>query len=287
VDAEATETVEWFVNDGSERTFRLSVLPKDRSKVIARLAIVHGYGDHAGRYLEAMTWFASQGVSCHAVDLRGHGRSTGRRGYVRRWDDYLLDLENFLRHPDVAERDEIPLFILGHSHGGLVVAVAGVRHLLERHNAAGVILSAPYLENAFPVPRHKSIAARFLTVLCPSVRISSGLKPELMSSDPERVEDSRNDPLMLRCATPRWFMGQLAAREEAMTRASEFTLPLLMLQGDADSIADPRGARKFVERAASRDKTIIEYPGFRHEVLREVGRQRVFGDVMKWIHARP
>jgi lysophospholipase len=271
------------------RYHRVRIAPRDESATAARLAVLHGYGDHGGRYVEAMEWLASRGVACHAFDFRGHGRSSGRRAYVRRWDEYLDDLDAFLSQPDLSHGGaaaDRPLFVLGHSHGGLVAAMAGVRGLLARHGVAGCVLSAPYLVNALAVPRRKRVAARIANVVCPWLRIRSGITPRMTSSDPEMIEDSRRDPLLLRRATPRWFMGQQLARAEVLRRAGEFTLPMLVVQGDADPIADPRGARQFHDRAGSTDKALIEYPGLLHEPLRERGRERMFADIYEWITQR-
>jgi alpha-beta hydrolase superfamily lysophospholipase len=282
---------------------RLSVRPRNPANERARLAIVHGYGDHAGRYVEFMTWLAARGIGCHAFDLRGHGGSSGRRAFVERWEEYLDDLDAFLEQLQLHARagstgSEVPLpvplpaplpaplFVLGHSHGGLVVAAAGVRHRLERHNVRGVILCAPYLVNAFRVPRYKVLAARVADRLCPWICIGSGVRPAMMSSDPNLVAQSRNDPLLLRCATPRWYLTHRSVQKDVLTRARELALPLLVLQGDADPIADPAGAKRFHDAVGSTDKQLITYPGFRHEPLREAARERVFGDVLDWIHRR-
>jgi alpha-beta hydrolase superfamily lysophospholipase len=270
---------------------RASFRPTEKARNFARLAIVHGYGDHAGRFVEPMTWWAARGVACHAFDLRGHGRSSGRRGFVRRWAEYLADLDAFLALPELSESENgnspaTPLFVLGHSHGGLVAAAAGVRGLLARHGVAGVILSAPYFVNCLHVPRHKLAAAHVANVVCPWLRIPSGVRPEMMSADAERVADSKRDPLLLRRATPRWFLTHRPVQAEVLARAGAFTTPLLVLQGDADPIADPRGATEFHRAAGSTDKEIITYPGLRHEVLRETGRERVFADVLGWLEQR-
>jgi alpha-beta hydrolase superfamily lysophospholipase len=276
--------------------FAHSVRPRIPTAERARLAIVHGYGDHAGRYEEFMTWLAARGIGCHAFDLRGHGRSSGRRAFVQEWEEYLGDLDAFLDQKELfaakSSGGEPPLpvptptFVLGHSHGGLVVAAAGVRHRLDRHNVRGVILSAPYLVNALAVPRHKLFAAHVANLLAPWLRIRSGVRPEMMSSDAGRVEDSRVDPLALRVATPRWFMTHRPVQLEVLSRAGELTLPLLVVQGDADPIADPAGAKRFHDAARSADKTLITYPAFKHEPLREAGRERVFADVLAWITQR-
>jgi alpha-beta hydrolase superfamily lysophospholipase len=267
--------------------FRLSVRPRESSDERARLAIVHGYGDHAGRYEEFMTWLAARGIACHAFDLRGHGRSSGRRAYVARWNEYLDDLDGFLSQPDLhalaGSGGSPPLFILGHSHGGLIVAAAAVRHGLEPHNVRGVILSAPYFVNALPVPAHKVFAARVANLLCPWLRISSGVRPSMLSSDPAVVEPSRHDPLLLRCATPRWYLTHRSVQVATMSHARELRLPLLIIQGDADPIAEPDAAKRFHAAAGSTDKQLITYPGFLHEPLREAGRERVYADVLAWI----
>jgi alpha-beta hydrolase superfamily lysophospholipase len=105
----------------------------------------------------------------------------------------------------------------------------------------------------------------------------------MMSSDPDALEQSRRDPLLLRCATPRWFLSHRRVQIEVLNRAAELTLPLLVVQGEADPIASPVGAKRFHEAAGSSDKQLIAYPDFRHEPLREASRDSVFADVLAWI----
>src|SRR5881227_2275657 len=100
--------------------FRRSIIPTDPK---ATLGIIHGYGDHSGRFLHFMRWMAERGVACHGFDLRGQGKSTGRHGFVRQWTDYLNDLRAFLF---LDEMQRQPRFILGHSHGGLILAAVAV-----------------------------------------------------------------------------------------------------------------------------------------------------------------
>ena len=273
-----------FTVEGASR-YRVSVCPADAGATRTRLAIVHGYGDHAGRYREMMTWLAARGVACHAFDQRGHGRSPGRRAYVRAWDQYLDDLRAFLALPELLPaNDRTPRYVLGHSHGGLIVAVAAVRGALG--DVAGCILSAPYLVNALPLPAAKRVAAVVLNVVWPWLLVPSGIEPEMMSSDPAMVEDTRRDALLLRCATGRWFTTHRRAQAEALAGAERVTLPLLVLHGDADPIADPSGAAAFHAAAGSSDKTLITCPGMLHEPLREANRARVLADMFDWITSR-
>jgi alpha-beta hydrolase superfamily lysophospholipase len=107
-----------------------------------------------------------------------------------------------------------------------------------------------------------------------------------MSADPEMVAQSRTDPLVTRVATPRWYFGQLRAQQRTLAHAAKFRLPLLVLAGDADPLADSAAAEAFYEKAGSTDKRFKRYPGFLHELLREKERQTVFADIMEWMRRR-
>src|SRR5437899_3146686 len=107
---------------GRHGLFRRSVRPDN---AWATLGVIHGYGDHGGRYLHFMRWMAERGVACHTFDFRGQGRSTGRRGFVRRWEEYLDDLSAFLAL-DEMRSDGNPLFLLAHSHGAVVLSAAAL-----------------------------------------------------------------------------------------------------------------------------------------------------------------
>lgn len=264
--------------------FRRSVFPASTSPAGARLAIVHGYGDHSGRYLHFMQWLAVRGIESHALDLRGQGQALGRRGHVTRWEEYLDDVQAFLSllttPPD---RSAAPLFLLGHSHGGLVVSAALEAGL---PGVAGGILSAPYVGSLMRVPAAKVRLAQTLDKAFPWLPVHAGLRNEWMSRDAEMLRDSQRDPLIVRTATPRWYLSSRKAQEQVMERAREITAPLLVLIGDADPISDPAVVREFFQRVNSADKTLQVYPGFLHELLREQGREEIFGLILAWMLER-
>lgn len=257
---------------------------------VARILILHGYGDHSGRFAHVMDWFARRDVACDAFDFRGHGRSSGRRGFVRRWDEFLDDLRTALAAIRIeAGADGIahlPLFVLGHSHGGLIAATAGARGVLALPEVSGVILSAPYLRPADSLGPLWSAFAAVTNVLTPSLRVGSGLSADMMTSDPVMTEESRNDPLLARTATPRWYATTCETQKRLGAIAGSFTLPLLCLIGDADCIADVEAARSFVERVASRDKTFEMLVGQKHEILRETAREGTFQRIFDWMRSR-
>src|ERR1051325_3732271 len=171
-----------------------------RAQPHARLVILHGYGDHSGRYVHFMSWMAQRGVACHTFDFRGHGRSAGKRGYVARWHDFIDDFHTFLREGELASLDA-PLLVLGHSHGALVLAAAVIDGL---NHVAGCILSSPFFKRCFSIPWHRNVLGQLCSRIIPAQPFKSVLQPEWLCHDAQMIEDTRRDPLGLRIATPRW-----------------------------------------------------------------------------------
>ena len=278
------ETAETPLAGQGATLHRFSVLPRERT--VMRLAIIHGYGEHSARYTEFMRWMADRGVACHSFDFRGHGRSSGRRGYVERWDEYVDDLRTFLVQPELAANDGPPLFVLGHSHGGLAVIAAAIEGMSELGRVAGVVLTNPYLRNAVPVPLYRRLIARTIDPFLPWARFSSRVRVEWLTSDARMQQETIDDPLCHRCATPRWFLMMQDAQRRALERAGSFRLPMLMMIGSKDRVADPDACRHFFDRAASSDKSLMVYPDMVHELLRETERERVYADVFRWMEQR-
>ena len=252
----------------------------------ARLVIFHGYGDHAGRYLHFMRWMANRGVRCEAIDQRGHGRSPGRRGFVRKWDEFIDDARVLLGPRPPGGDAAPPLFVLGHSHGGLIAAAAGERGLLQDAGVAGVILASPYLATRLHAPAYKRLIAHVANRLAPWLRVRNGLQRGMITSDPEMSREDADDPLMHRSATPRWYITMRRVQAEVMQGAARFTLPVLCLVGKSDIVADPHAGEAFYRRCASADKSFAAYPDQVHELLREAGREAVFRDILAWLRAR-
>jgi alpha-beta hydrolase superfamily lysophospholipase len=265
---------------GTTSLYRRSLVPE---QPWARLVVLHGYGDHSGRFLEFLRWMAGNGVATHALDFRGQGRSAGRRGFVNTWSDYLDDLRQLLAEPEVTAAADTPLFVLGHSHGALVLSAAVQRGLVD---CTGCILSAPYFATRFQVPPHKERLAFALHRTLPWLPVPNGLKGEWMSSDEGMLRESQVDPYVVRIATPRWYVGCLQAQAEVRARAADFRLPLLSLIAGADPVADPEVARAFHAGIGATDQELVEFPEFRHEILREARRTEVFARVLEWMRAR-
>ena len=249
----------------------------------AVLAVVHGYGEHGGRYRGLAEDMAARGYAVHVYDLRGHGRSAGRRGHLGRFSDYLDDTAVFLEAVR-GEQPGRPLFLLGHSLGGLIAAA----YVEDRPTQAlaGLVLSSPFLRLGMPVPPLKLSAARLLSVIAPAMNVGNTIDPTALSHDREVVTVYDTDPLNHHVATARWAAEVVAAQSAALSAAGDIRLPLLLLYGDADAVADPQAARELFAVAGSTDKTSRCYEGYYHEIFNETGRATVFADLAAWLEAR-
>jgi alpha-beta hydrolase superfamily lysophospholipase len=248
----------------------------------ATVAVLHGGGDHSGRYPALTSGLVEAGFEVALLDFRGHGQSDGRRWYVDRFSDYLADIDAFLERL-CQDGYAGKLFVAAHSMGSLIAARWGVDHWRE---PAGFVLSSPYLRLAMRPPAAKIWGARLLGKVVPWLPVATGIDFAALTSDEELQAWTAHDPLYGRSTTPRWFDESLRAQAEVTARAGEFRAPLLVLAAGADTIADPVASRAFVDAASSTDKTFVLYPGFRHEIFNEVGRARPVAEAVAWLTVR-
>jgi alpha-beta hydrolase superfamily lysophospholipase len=256
--------------------------PTDRPDPSAVIAVVHGYGDHGGRY----AWFgeamAARGWAVYVYDLRGHGQSSGVRGQVKRFGEYLDDTEVFLDEVRALQPGR-PLVLLGHSMGGLICT----RLAEERApDVRGLVLSSPFLQMAEVVPPAKVAAAKGLAVVWPNRDIGNTLQAAQLSHDETVVAAYVTDRLVHHVAPARWAREALAAQDAAMAGAERIALPLYVLYGKDDQVVDVAFIEALFARAASEDKTIRSYEGLYHECFNEVGRERVYDDLAAWLAPR-
>ena len=249
---------------------------------LATVAVLHGGGDHSGRYPALTSALVRAGFEVALVDFRGHGQSDGRRWHIDRFGDYLADLDAFmakLRTDGLAGK----LFVVGHSQGALIAARWGLDHGRE---VAGFVLSSPYLRLAMQPPAAKVLAARLMGLLVPWLPVATGIDYAALTSDTELQAWTAHDPLYGKATTPRWFDEAGRAQAEVLRRAADFDAPLLVQAAGADTIADPATSRRFVGGVSSEDKTLLVYDGFRHEIFNEVARERPLAEAVAWLAAR-
>lgn len=246
-------------------------------------AIVHGYGEHSGRYLNPVNYFVPRGYALYAYDLRGHGKSPGPRGHIQRFAEYLADTDAFVKFVRRQEPDR-QIFLVGHSLGGLIVSA-----YVEEHGAgdlSGLIMSSAFLGFKMQVPAGKAALGRVMSRLMPALTMKNDLSAEALSHDPAVVAAYDTDSLNHHVATARFFTEVTDAQARALARAETVRLPLLVVYAGADQIVDPDCSRVFFERAASADKTAHCYDGYYHEIFNEVGRADVFQDIERWLAGR-
>jgi len=252
---------------------------------VATVVVLHGGGDHCGRYAGITAALVRARFQVALLDFRGHGQSDGRRWHIDSFSDYLHDLDAFVAKlsQDGVARDR--LFAVGHSQGGLIAALWAIRH---GRLLSGVVLSSPYFKLARKPPAVKVLAGKLVGRVVPWLPIAAGLQMSQLTSDPELQRWTDRDPLYGRATTPRWFEESSRAQLEALRRAPELEVSVLVLAGGADEIADVSAARAFVVAAGARDKRIVVYDGFRHEIFNEVRRDEPIGEAVAWLtaHAR-
>lgn len=245
------------------------------------IALIHGIAEHSARYRHVGEFFATHGYTVHTMDLRGHGRSPGHRILIRQMDEYSQDVVAFLTWIRAQERNR-PLFLLGHSMGGLIVTY----HVLtQQPELRGVVLSAPALQ-VDGVTAFERIVGRVLARLAPALPMKK-LDATAISRNPAVVKAYQRDPLVYLGAVPAATgIAMITAIAEIEQQMEAFRLPLLIVHGSADRLTNPEGSKQLYARAGSSDKTFKLYNGLYHEVLNEPEQEQVMADIVAWLDQR-
>ena len=250
-------------------------------EVKAVLLIVHGLGEHCGRYVNVVNHFVPLNFAVYGLDHLGHGKSEGAREVVERFEDYTEPLALYYYQVKGWQAGK-PIFLLGHSLGGLIATY----YLLD-HQAdfKGAVISAPAIKVGDSVSPVTLALGKVLSVVAPRAGVLA-LDAGLISRDPEVVKAYVNDPLVFHGKTPaRLAAEMLKAMQRVTAEVAKIALPFLAIQGGADKLVDPGGAQMLYDQAQSRDKTLKVYPGLYHEVFNEPERAQVLGDVERWLAA--
>jgi alpha-beta hydrolase superfamily lysophospholipase len=256
--------------------FRRAWLPDTALRV---LLVVHGFGEHSGRYDELGAWFAAHGCAVHALDQRGHGRSGGPRTHVDRFARFLDDLAAF--HAIVREEyPTAPITLLAHSMGGLI----GLAYLAERRPVlSSAIISGPALAGERAIPRSRVLLARALGRLAPKLRMAAGLDLTGLSRDEEVLRRYLADPLVERTMTASLGAELLAAGAATRERAADIATPVFLMHGKQDTLCPVAASEDFAARLTSAGSALRVYPELRHEIFNEPEREQVFADAWRWI----
>ena len=269
----------FFSARDNTRLYWQSLMPDGEPKDV--VGLVHGYGDHSGRYKQVMQYLTEQGHAVLAFDYRGHGKADGKRGHCADWNEYLDDMEVFWARVRQLASGR-PTFMLAHSHGALIATHFAAR---KPEGLKGLVMTAPFYRVATQPPAYKTIPAKLLHLIVPAMPVPTGLTPQMLSRDPAWQKETNEDPLYGRNATPRWYVTHLRAQEAIAGMGQQITVPVLMLTGSADPVVSTPAGKGFFDTIASADKTYKDYPGMLHEVMCETGKEEVWADISRWISA--
>ena len=250
-------------------------------KVKAVLLVVHGVAEHIGRYMNIVNHFVPLGYAVYGFDQCGHGTSDGQRVYVERFEDYTQPIKTFFDMVKAWQPDK-PIFILGHSMGGLIATYYLLDH---QKDFTGAVISAAGIKIPDTISPATITIGKLLSKIAPRAGLLA-LDANGISKDPEVVKAYVTDSLVYTGKiTARLSSEMLRAMNRVTAEVGTLSLPMIILQGKADKIVDPAGSQMLFDKSSSKDKTLKMYAGLYHEVFNEPEREQVLKDVEDWLEA--
>ena len=267
--------IEWLADDGTP-------MHADRwhadSKSTMVICLIHGLGEHSGRYQKMAQYYVAHGAEVFAIDLRGHGRSAGQRGHGENFQQLTGDIDGFLRNALANDVDK-PLFIYGHSMGGALV----IQYALSRRRVFnGVILSSPLFKPAFEPPQWKVRLGRYLQLIWPTLSLSNEVDMTALTRNVAELDRLQQDPLSHNRISAQFGIQLLEQSRQLLSEASRVDFPVLLMHGNADEITCHKASTQFAEHAGQSCCLKI-WEGFYHELHHEPEQEEVFDYCLKWM----
>lgn len=263
--------------DGTKLAYR--AWPRRGSAVT--FAVIHGLGEHSGRYNRFANGMATHGMSTYALDLRGHGKSPGQRGHVDSWSQWIDDATAFVKHVEsLAGGEVVPL---GHSFGGAILLSTMLAGKLPKSRR--FVVSSPALKLKIAVPGWQLTLGPIASKIVPRLALDNGVDPAAVSRIPEVVDAYRNDPLVHNKFSARTGTEWQNASRDVLARAGDIKIPFLILAGTADPLIDPAGSQLLHEQApVVSELHLLE--GRYHEPFNDLGSEEVFQLIAHWLSRR-
>jgi len=267
-----------FEGVGGLKIATRSWAPESNARAI--IILVHGFNAHSGYMVWPAEQFAAAGFAVHALDHRGRGKSEGERFYVEEFSDFLTDVHSLV---EIARAQDpgLPVYILGHSAGGVIASSYVFEH---QDDIAGLICES----FAFDVglPHLVQLALQGLSHLAPHLHVFT-LNNADFSRDPAAVEKMNTDPLIAKESQPAETASELLkAAERLKLNMPQFRVPVFIIHGTEDKATRPAGSQYFYDNAGSEDKTLKLYEGHYHDLLADIGKEIVMADIQAWIEER-
>ena len=274
----STVREERFQSESGLNIFFRSWRPAAQARAV--VVIVPGFNSHSGYYQWVAEQLTAGGLAVYAVDLRGRGQSDGERFYVEKFQDYVDDAAHLIALAKMRDRG-LPVFLLGHSAGGVVSCLYTLEHQTE---LAGLICESFAFQ--VPAPDFALAVLKGLSHIAPHAHVLP-LKNADFSRDPAAVDKMNADPLIAHETQPTKTVAEMVRADELLKQSfPKFSLPLLIIHGTADKATKPSGSQLFFDSAGSSDKTLKLYDGHFHDLLNDVGKEDVMADITRWIDGR-
>jgi len=247
----------------------------------ARVLLVHGIGEHSARHLNTIEFLTQNGISVVRFDLRGSGKSQGRRQWIDAFDDYVQDILSVYEWVRKSN-NPLPLFLMGHSLGGLISI-----HFTAQYGSSltGLILSAPAFRLGHGVPKLLIIIGKVLSPVLPRLRVPGSLDPSAISGDKSVVERYKKDPLVCHFSTIRQGNEILSALEEVPEKVRQISIPIFIAHGIADRIIKFQGSEEILDMVSSTDKSLYKQAAGFHELHNDIEKEAYFAKLLSWLEA--
>jgi alpha-beta hydrolase superfamily lysophospholipase len=264
---------------GSSRLYQQTWEPDERARAVVLL--VHGLGEHSGRYAHVAAHLTQRGFAVYALDHYGHGKSDGHGGFVERFSVYLDGVDELLEKVR-AEQPSLPVFLIGHSMGGLIAATC----LLTNQDVfRACVLSGPALKSDQAPSAFLLALNRLLSTLVPTLPMIR-LDASGVSRDPAVVKAYVNDPLVFHGKLSARLIAELSATmANTLSRAADIRIPIIFMHGEEDLLTSPSGSQEMFANVSSEDKTLKLYPGLYHEIFNAPEQDSVMADMSTWLEA--
>jgi alpha-beta hydrolase superfamily lysophospholipase len=270
--------VQRYDGKGGLRIAYRSWTPAGAAKAV--VMIVPGFNSHSGYYGWTASQLASAGFAAYAVDLRGRGLSDGERFFVEDIEDYVADVDGVVEIARTANPG-LKVFLLGHSAGG----VTSVVYTLDHQDKLSGLVCVSFAYKV-PAPDFAIAALSGLSHLFPHAHVLH-LDNKIFSRDPAAVAAMDGDPLIANESQPTRTVAALSRADDRIEKEmGNIRLPVLIVHGTEDKATKPSGSQEFYDKAGSTDKTLKLYDGHFHDLLNDVGKEEVFGDIRSWLEAR-
>lgn len=273
---------EGFFTGASNNKIFFQIWKKENAR--GTILITHGQGEHSECYTRLIEGLSDLNVNFYVWDLRGHGRSEGRRGFVKDFDEYCEDFRIFVKKVRLGLDESVknkPFVLLSHSMGGLIQLKSLLK--FSEIQADALVFSAPFLGLSVPVPAYKEKAAFIFNSFLPQITMGNEIRNEMLTRDPDVIREYEQDALRHTRVSPGAFIGFLDSFEFVLPRASDFKIKSLFQIPADDPVVSSPVTQSFFERYGAHDKKMIIYDGARHELYNDINRQEVYTDLKEFL----